>query len=334
MRVGDRVKVTRRFPALDGGGASSYFGMLGTVVEVDTGGPTVYVRFDREGVPENEWDAMFGPDALEVVEARFNPAPGARVRVTPNYSGIPERIGMLGTVVGAEEGRWASIKVRLDDEAPEDAPEGYWDSAFLPESLELVVDAGPVGGSGGSLPPAERPDERGVDNGHAPHASGVDPPGRQPALVSGSRGGIEAKEASATNLLSADAMASTVPSPTLGTPFPCPSCGGTDWRADYYTAVSQSVTLLHGPEGQPEVNDWTGVMTEYEDLDTPEDALVCAECDDRIDLAPVLITPAMRDLARAILLPEGPAVPPLGPAIPQQLARLILKGATDAPSPS
>lgn len=69
-------------------------------------------------------------------------------------------------------------------------------------------------------------------------------------------------------------------------PFPCPNCGSTDdvWKADYYEAVWQSVTILVGEDGKPELFDYTGVTGSYDDGSTEDERYVCRNCEHEIVL--------------------------------------------------
>lgn len=68
------------------------------------------------------------------------------------------------------------------------------------------------------------------------------------------------------------------------TPFPCPECGKSDWKADYYEAVSQTIDLFVGDDGKVEFGDYTGGLDSYDDGSTQDEAWVCRGCDHRIVL--------------------------------------------------
>jgi hypothetical protein len=103
-----------------------------------------------------------------------------------------------------------------------------------------------------------------------------------------------------------------------GTPFPCPNCGKSAWKADYYEAVSQHVTVLADEEGKPEVADYDGCTDSYDDGSTDNEQIVCRECGHEVALAPILIDGPMVEAARALLAEEGASASAAG------LARLIL----------
>ena len=60
--------------------------------------------------------------------------------------------------------------------------------------------------------------------------------------------------------------------------FACPGCGASDWRADYYNAVHQGVTVSVGNDGRPQLDAWDGDEETYDDGCTEEDRLVCQAC--------------------------------------------------------
>jgi hypothetical protein len=73
--------------------------------------------------------------------------------------------------------------------------------------------------------------------------------------------------------------------------FPCPSCGGTEWKADYYEAVWQTISLFVGDDGKPVFGDYTGVTGSYDDGSTADEAWVCRSCDHRLELCEFKMVP-------------------------------------------
>ncbi len=61
-------------------------------------------------------------------------------------------------------------------------------------------------------------------------------------------------------------------------PFVCPDCGGTDFKANYYEAVWQSIAV-DDVNGQPEFVDYTGSSGTYDDGSTVDEAIACCSCD-------------------------------------------------------
>lgn len=75
--------------------------------------------------------------------------------------------------------------------------------------------------------------------------------------------------------------------------FACPACGEDDaWKADYYEAVWQSIDLLVGANGEPEMGDYTGVTGSYDDGSTLDECYRCGNCDYTIDLGKFEFVPA------------------------------------------
>lgn len=71
----------------------------------------------------------------------------------------------------------------------------------------------------------------------------------------------------------------------------CPSCGESDWRAEYYEAAYQDVLLVAGEDGRPEIADWgVGAYGHY-DGDTENEALKCNNCEHRIVLGTFTFVP-------------------------------------------
>jgi hypothetical protein len=66
--------------------------------------------------------------------------------------------------------------------------------------------------------------------------------------------------------------------------FECPECGGTEWKADYYEAVWQTIKLVRGEGGEPEFVDYTGVTGTYDDPSTEDEAYRCRSCEYTITL--------------------------------------------------
>ncbi len=88
-------------------------------------------------------------------------------------------------------------------------------------------------------------------------------------------------------------MTNDAPPPLPGDPFPCPECGHTDaWKADYYEAVWQDVTVLTGNRGEPDIVDYTGVYGSYDDGSTENESLRCRNCDHEIVLGRFRFLPA------------------------------------------
>lgn len=69
-----------------------------------------------------------------------------------------------------------------------------------------------------------------------------------------------------------------------GDPFPCPNCGESNWKADYYQAVSQGLVLVIGDDGEREYGDYAGDEETYDDGSTEDEALHCRECGHTIPL--------------------------------------------------
>jgi hypothetical protein len=93
-------------------------------------------------------------------------------------------------------------------------------------------------------------------------------------------------------------------SPAPGAPFPCPNCGASDWKADYYEAVWQTVSLTVGADGEPELGDYLGVTGTYDDPSTEDEFYRCCSCDFVIPLEPVLVGHDASEAARAVLEAE------------------------------
>lgn len=88
--------------------------------------------------------------------------------------------------------------------------------------------------------------------------------------------------------------------------FACPNCGGTEWKADYYEAVWQSVAVVANAngDGTPVIADYTGVTGSYDDGSTENEALRCCSCEYTVPIGPVLVDESMRETARAIVAEE------------------------------
>jgi hypothetical protein len=84
----------------------------------------------------------------------------------------------------------------------------------------------------------------------------------------------------------------TTSKPTASEAFPCPHCGATEWKADYYEAVWQTISLVVGDDGEPELADYTGVTGTYDDPSTDDEAYRCASCDHTIQLGTFRLLPA------------------------------------------
>lgn len=70
--------------------------------------------------------------------------------------------------------------------------------------------------------------------------------------------------------------------PPVGMPFPCPNCGGFEWKADYYEAVWQGAVVTFGEGGTPEIIDYDGSTGSYDDGSSDNEALRCLGCDHEI----------------------------------------------------
>ncbi len=73
-------------------------------------------------------------------------------------------------------------------------------------------------------------------------------------------------------------MSKTTDTVKTGDPFLCPagSCGGTEWIAHYTVPATQSVSLIIGEDGKPEVGDYEG---DEETFDADEDEVYeCTTC--------------------------------------------------------
>lgn len=67
--------------------------------------------------------------------------------------------------------------------------------------------------------------------------------------------------------------------------FPCPNCGRTDaWRADYYEAVWQTITLERGEGGEPVFGEYDGVTGSYDDGSTEDECWKCGACGHELPL--------------------------------------------------
>ncbi len=67
-----------------------------------------------------------------------------------------------------------------------------------------------------------------------------------------------------------------------GKPYRCPSCGESEWQADYYNAVRQGVRLVAGENGEPVDDDYLGDEATYDDGGTENERYVCLSCDHEI----------------------------------------------------
>lgn len=83
----------------------------------------------------------------------------------------------------------------------------------------------------------------------------------------------------------------TTITPTPGEPFPCPECGSNDWKADYLDPAWQTVVLVAGDDGGPEIGDYTGTSGYYDDS-TPNESYTCRECEHVISLGQHVFIPA------------------------------------------
>lgn len=64
----------------------------------------------------------------------------------------------------------------------------------------------------------------------------------------------------------------------VGEPFPCPHCGESDWKADYYQAVNQGIGLIVGEDGMPEEGEYDGCEDTYDDGCSENERYVCNAC--------------------------------------------------------
>lgn len=71
----------------------------------------------------------------------------------------------------------------------------------------------------------------------------------------------------------------------------CPNCGEDAWVADYYEAVYQSITLTVGETGEPEFGEYTGILDNYDDGVTEDEAWRCRGCGYVIQLGTFTFTP-------------------------------------------
>lgn len=77
----------------------------------------------------------------------------------------------------------------------------------------------------------------------------------------------------------------------VGAPFPCPNCGESNWKADYYQAVSQGVALYVDENGSFEYGDYLGDEDSYDDGSTEDEALRCRSCDHHLVLGVFRLIP-------------------------------------------
>lgn len=74
------------------------------------------------------------------------------------------------------------------------------------------------------------------------------------------------------------------PPVAVGAAFPCPNCGMSEWKADYYEAVWQTCDLVMGSDGEVEFVEYTGVTGSYDDGSTEDESYRCSSCDHTIKL--------------------------------------------------
>src|ERR1043165_1663474 len=102
--------------------------------------------------------------------------------------------------------------------------------------------------------------------------------------------------------------------------YACPNCGETDaWKADYYEAVGQSITLYVGDNGEPEFGDYTGVMTDYSDSRTEDEAWRCGSCDYTIEHAQFVMVPKA---GYVLVIPSKQELSALRAALKRRIAAL------------
>lgn len=83
--------------------------------------------------------------------------------------------------------------------------------------------------------------------------------------------------------------------------YKCPECGGTEWKADYYQAVWQTVTLEDN-DGAPVFGDYTGVTGSYDDGSTQDEAYRCCSCSHTVELGTFRMLPILpENVARVVL---------------------------------
>jgi DNA-directed RNA polymerase subunit RPC12/RpoP len=83
-----------------------------------------------------------------------------------------------------------------------------------------------------------------------------------------------------------------------GKPYRCPSCGESEWQADYYNAVRQGVRLVAGENGEPVDDDYLGDEETYDDGCIENERYVCLNCDHEIVLGEFRFIPADRVAVR------------------------------------
>lgn len=64
-----------------------------------------------------------------------------------------------------------------------------------------------------------------------------------------------------------------------GLPFKCPECDGTQFHADYWEGVWQTVYVVVGENGEPEVADYMGGGGDYVDANSEDERIKCASCE-------------------------------------------------------
>ena len=81
----------------------------------------------------------------------------------------------------------------------------------------------------------------------------------------------------------------------MGRPFPCPKCGASNWRLEYYESAYQTAEVELGENGKPVIVDCPA-GDDYGNYDSPglDEALRCRNCDTTIDLADVRELPLGR----------------------------------------
>lgn len=101
------------------------------------------------------------------------------------------------------------------------------------------------------------------------------------------------------------------PAPKPGDPFECPSCGGTDWTADYYQAMRQGVDLVVGEDGAPVLEEWREDSTSYDDGDSETINYNCEDCHHEITLGTFTFAPIDTEKQLALAMATPP--PARGP---------------------
>jgi hypothetical protein len=88
-----------------------------------------------------------------------------------------------------------------------------------------------------------------------------------------------------------------------GTPYVCPTCGADEWKADYLEAVWQTISMVVGPDGTPEISTYTGVTGHYDDGSSEDECYRCSRCDYTIELGKFVFVPADPEPTVIVVLP-------------------------------